>query len=329
MKKNMLLLFSLLLFIFHTTTAHATESEPRNIYTVKQGDSLAQVAHQYHTSVEIVKAINGLQSDSLVPGQKLWVPVMHITTVEDTLESLSSMYHISPTTIKAVNGLSSNQLYIGQKLKIIPANMTMQGQHILMTKEEFKNWLWHHRFNRRVRIIQQHHTWIPSYQHFNGSNHFRLLQGMENYHIKRNGWKNIAQHITTFPDGKIAVSRSFNIDPEGSIGAQANAGGLAIENVGNFDVDYDVMSTAQKETIIYITALLCIKFGLTPSVESITYHHWWDYDTGERVLDNTKDHEVKTCPGTNFFGGNSTRHALQNFYPLVSNKMQELIRSNE
>lgn len=159
----------------------------------------------------------------------------------------------------------------------------MEGQYILMTKEEFRSWLFNNEFTRKISKMQQHHTWSPNYNHFNGSNHFSLLKGMENYHVNEMGWMNIAQNITTFPDGKVAVSRPFNMAPEGSIGLAGNTEGLAIENVGNFDIGYDVMAEQQKETIVYITALISLKFGLTPSIDSITYHHWWDMRTGIRV----------------------------------------------
>lgn len=81
------------------------------------------------------------------------------------------------------------------------------------------------------------------------------------------------------------------------------------------------------ELNITVTALLMLKFGLTPSIDTITYHHWWDINSGERVLDNSEGHAVKTCPGTGFFGGNSTASAKNNFYPLVSQKMQEILKS--
>lgn len=207
------------------------------------------------------------------------------------------------------------------------SNKSVQGQYILMTKEEFRNWLFSNSFTRKISIIQEHHTWLPSYKHFNGSNHFSMLQGMEHFHIKEKGWKNIAQNLTTFPDGKVAVCRPFDIAPEGSIGSIANSAGLNIENVGNFDIGHDVMTKEQKETIVYITALLCIKFGLTPSVDSITYHHWWNLKTGERVLDQGPEYNVKTCPGTGFFGGNSTNHAKNDFYPLVERKIREISAS--
>ena len=236
---------------------------------------------------------------------------------------LLSLIFFIPINIAPVQASTAS----GQALKITPKNLTMQGQYILMTRDEFKNWLLNNRFNRKVSLIQQHHTWLPSYKQFKGNNHFQMLNSMENHHRKTMGWGNIAQNLTIFPDGKVAVSRPFNTAPEGSIGPKANVEGIAIENVGNFDLGNDVMTVEQKESIVYVTALLCIKFGLTPSIDSITYHHWWHYKTKERVLDNAKNYEVKSCPGTGFFGGNTTISANKYFYPLVSKKINEISES--
>jgi hypothetical protein len=154
---------------------------------------------------------------------------------------------------------------------------------------------------------------------------------MESYHVQEMGWSTISQNLTTFPDGKVAVCRPINMAPQGSfafknpaLAKEIEAGSLTIENLGNFDIGGDAMTKAQQETIAYVAALLCLKFGLAPSIDSITYHHWWDMNTGERVLDNSAGHPVKTCPGAAFFGGNSTTSAKTNFYPLIIWKMQEI-----
>lgn len=319
--------------LLNISPAHATNN-PRNIYEVKSGDYLWKIANTYETSVKNLKQINGLQSDLLLVGQKLRVPVMYEVVSGDTLWKLSQAFNSTVQSIKTTNGLTSNMIYIGQKLKIPPKKLNMQGQYVLMTREEFKDWLFNHKFTREIGTIQQHHTYQPSYQQFNGSNHFALLKGMEDYHVNGMGWSNISQQLTTFPDGTVAVGRPFNTPPEGSFGLlddsvmhaiEANA--LAIENVGNFDAGNNQMTAEQRDTIITVTALLMLKFGLTPSIDSITYHHWWDINTGERVLDNGEGHAIKTCPGTGFFGGNSTTTAKNNFYPLVRQKMQEILAS--
>jgi LysM repeat protein len=322
MKKIFVLILSFCIYSINASFTNAAEVMPRTIYVVKPGDSLPVIAQKYGTTVENLRITNGLQSTMLVSGQKLKVPIMYEVVSGDTIQKLSSAYDTSVQTIKTTNKLSDETLYVGQKLKIPPKKMNMQGQYILMTREEFKAWLSNMEFSRKINKIQHHHTWAPSYKHFNGSNHFQMLKGMETFHKQKRKWKTIAQNITTFPDGKIAVSRPFNMEPEGSIGAKANQGAIMIENVGNFDRGHDVMTAAQKETIVTITALLSIKFGLTPSIDTITYHHWWDMKTGERVLD--KGYRVKTCPGTAFFGGNTTISAKKYFYPLVLDKMKEI-----
>jgi LysM repeat protein len=301
---------------------------------VISGDYLWKIANTYGTSVEDLKLINGLQSDLILVGQKLRVPIMYEIVPGDTLWKLSQAFNSTVHSIKTTNGLTSDVIYIGQKIKIPPKKLTMQGQYVLMSREEFKDWIFNHKFTRKVGKIQQHHTYQPSYQQFNGANHFALLKGMEDYHVNEMGWSNISQQLTTFPDGTVAVGRPFNIPPEGSFGLlnksamlAIESDSLAIENVGNFDAGNNAMTSEQRETIITITALLMLKFGLTPSVDSITYHHWWDINTGERVLDNGEGHAVKTCPGTAFFGGNSTASAKNNFYPPVSKKMQEILAS--
>lgn len=330
MKIIRVLLFSLLISLFvNLISVQATSQTSGNLHTVTSGDSLPAIANTYGTTVEELKATNGLLSDTLTVGQKLFVPIIYEVMAGDTLIKIAAAYNSSPQLIKTRNGLTSDELYLGQLLLVPPKRMNIQGQYILMTREEFKNWLFHHQFTRKITLIQQHHTWLPSYKHFHGSNHFKMLKSMENFHVKANGWQNIAQNITTFPDGKVAVCRPFNTAPEGSIGSKANTTGIAIEHVGNFDIGHDVMTKEHRETIIYITAALSMKFGLTPSIDSITYHHWWDLGTGERVLDNGPSYNVKTCPGTGFFGGNSTTDAKTHFYPLIKEKIKEISASME
>lgn len=331
MKKVYMLLFGLLiLFTMNLSPAYAANN-PRNMYDVKPGDYLGKIANSYGTSVNDLKRINGLQSDIILVGQRLRVPVMYAVAPGDTLWELAQTFNSTVQSIKTKNRLTSNHIYVGQKLKIPPKQLTMQGQYILMTREEFKDWIFNHKFNRKIGKIQEHHTYSPSYKQFTGTNHFSMLKGMEEHHVKGMGWSNISQQLTTFPDGKVAVGRPFDTPPEGSYGLlnkaamrRIEADALAIENVGNFDKGNNKMTPEQRETIIAVNALLSLKYGLTPSVDTISYHHWWDINTGERVFDNSKGHAVKSCPGTGFFGGNSTASAKKNFYPLVLQKMKEI-----
>src|SRR5690606_30145174 len=114
-----------------------------------------------------------------------------------------------------------------------------------------------------------------------------------------NGWEDIGQHLTIFPDGIILTGRDFDRDPAGIYGA--NSGAVAIENIGNFDVHRDTMRKEQQDTILKTVAILCHKFDLEISTETIVYHHWYNLISGKR---NDGSNGNKSCPGSNFFGGN-------------------------
>ena len=68
---------------------------------------------------------------------------------------------------------------------------------------EFENWISTIRVGRTILKIQQHHTYIPNYSHFNGTNHFERQLAMKKYHTVQNGWQDFGQHFTIFPDGSI------------------------------------------------------------------------------------------------------------------------------
>lgn len=199
--------------------------------------------------------------------------------------------------------------------------MRQEGEFILFEDVfEFRDWLGSINPNRRIDKIQQHHTYRPGYAEFNGNNHFRLVRGMKNYHVDKNGWSDIAQHFTSFPDGTIVTGRDLAYKPAGIKGANARA--ICIEHIGWFDVGKDQMTERHKEIIIEMNVALCQRFDIAINEDTIIYHHWWDRKSGKRT--NGEGH-TKTCPGTNFFGGNKIEDAQANFYPLLINRMQPAV----
>ena len=191
--------------------------------------------------------------------------------------------------------------------------MTSKFGFTKMDINEFETWISNLRVARTIIHIQEHHTWSPSYINFKGNNHFELQQGMKSYHVSHNGWMDIGQHFTTFPDGTILTGRSLESTPACILGFNTNA--ICIENLGDFDIGKDVMTVEHKNTIVRITAALCKKFGITINSDNVVYHHWFNLTTGVR---NNGTGNNKTCPGTNFFGGNKVENCNQNFLPLVS-----------
>ena len=109
----------------------------KNIYVVKKGDSLYQIAKKYNTTVNDIKSLNNLTSNLLSIGQILKVPISQqeiknppqeetklIYTVKkgDSLYQIAKKYNTTVNDIKSLNNLTSNLLSIDQKLKIPTKN---------------------------------------------------------------------------------------------------------------------------------------------------------------------------------------------------------------
>lgn len=192
-----------------------------------------------------------------------------------------------------------------------------------MTSKEFEAYISNLKIARTILFVQQHHTYIPSYIHFKGNNHFDLQKGMKNTHINVNGWADIGQHFTIFPDGSILTGRSIEKSPACITGNNANA--ICIENLGNFDSVADEMTEAQRNAIVIVTTALCKKFSFIPDANTIVYHHWFNLATGVR---NNGSGNNKSCPGTNFFGGNKVVDCKNHFIPLIKQKLNTVISND-
>lgn len=102
-----------------------------NTYTVQSGDTLYSIAKKYNTTVDEIKNLNNLLSNTLSIGQKLKIPTTSTLTeyIEytvkrgDNLYSIAKRYGITQSELMDYNNLTSNLLSIGQKLRI-PVNST-------------------------------------------------------------------------------------------------------------------------------------------------------------------------------------------------------------
>ena len=193
----------------------------------------------------------------------------------------------------------------------------------VMELSEFKNYINSLKVTRTVKRIQLHHTWSPSYKHFTGNNHLTLQKNMKNYHVNSCGWSDIGQHFTIFPDGKICTGRSLNVAPAGIKGA--NTGAICIECLGNFDKGGDEMTAAQKNAIVGAVKVLLDKFGIDAKI-GVIYHAWWKAD-GSALGTYVAGKSAKTCPGTNFFGGNTREAYEKNLLPLLKVEEKVLLES--
>ena len=107
--------------------AQATGDE----YVVKKGDTLYSIAIKYNTSVDNLKSINNITTDSLAIGQIIKLPSTSSTAGDtyivkkgDTLYSIARTYNTSVDKLKEINNLTSNALAIGQVLKLPNSDMS-------------------------------------------------------------------------------------------------------------------------------------------------------------------------------------------------------------
>lgn len=98
--------------------------DEENIYIVKKGDTLYQIALDNNTTIDEIKSLNNLTNNTLMIGELLKLPSAllpedtYIVQKGDSLYSIASKYNTTVDALKEVNNLESNILSVGQVLKI-------------------------------------------------------------------------------------------------------------------------------------------------------------------------------------------------------------------
>lgn len=107
--------------------------DDKDIYIVKKGDTLWDIAKKYNMSVNKLKEINNLSTNNLKISQTLKITpninessikndeIIYIVKKGDNLYNIANKYNTSVSKIKSLNNLSTDVLQINQKLKI-PSN---------------------------------------------------------------------------------------------------------------------------------------------------------------------------------------------------------------
>lgn len=119
-------LTSNVLSIGQTLQIPSGEISEGNLYTVRSGDSLWNIAGQFNTTVDAIKELNNLTSNLITVGQVLRIPnssnsgtgTRYIVKAGDTLWNIAQRYNTTVSNIRRLNNLTSDILSIGQVLFI-------------------------------------------------------------------------------------------------------------------------------------------------------------------------------------------------------------------
>ena len=193
---------------------------------------------------------------------------------------------------------------------------------------EFEKYLHDEKVTRKISRLQVHHMSLPNYHTwdttdkriYKNNRELGRTKALDDFGKNKWSYKDcnnhyIAQHFNIFPNGKITTGRSLNSKPIGITGWNDYA--ICVEIYGNFDKNKDIMTAAQKQSVIALYALLCKKFNIKPSTDTIRAHCWFT-SGGVYLGDYYASKSAKSCPGTNFMNfGNSRSAFVNNFYPLI------------
>lgn len=153
--------------------------------------------------------------------------------------------------------------------------------------------------------LHVHHTWRPNHSNFNGKNHESVQNGMRNFHMKTNGWDDIAQHVTLFPDGSFLTGRNFGKQPVSIKGYNGSGSKIpfACEMVGDFDIGKDNLEGKQLESILKLA-----KF----------------FDDQKKYIRFHRENAPKTCPGSGI-DKNEFMKAVKNLNKSIQKPKEEKV----
>lgn len=102
------------------TTTDSSINLNSNLYVVKAGDTLWNIAKRYNTTVENLMMMNNLNTDLITIGQRLMVPNKNVYVVKagDTLWNIAKRNNTTVENLMMLNNLNTDLIKPGQIIKL-------------------------------------------------------------------------------------------------------------------------------------------------------------------------------------------------------------------
>lgn len=112
-------------------------------YTVQKGDTLYGISKQFGISVDDIKKLNNLTSNTLEAGQVLQIrenqsPTTYTVKKGDNLYVISKRFNIPVSELMKINNLANDSLQIGQVLNLMQNDLA--GEEEIMVMPIYENY---------------------------------------------------------------------------------------------------------------------------------------------------------------------------------------------
>ena len=137
-----------------------------NTYTVKSGDSLWSIAKKYNVSVDELKRLNNLTTNTLRIGQILKIPGVsepsgnnvYIVKSGDSLWSIAQKYNTTINALMQANNLTSSVLQVGERLIIPTSPNTGEGTNTYTVKSGDSLYTIANKYNTTVSALMNYNN---------------------------------------------------------------------------------------------------------------------------------------------------------------------------
>lgn len=187
-----------------------------NVYIVKSGDSLWSIAKKLGTTVDELKKINNLTSNTLQIGQKLIIPNgnneeetpeseknIYVVQKGDSLWSIAKKFNTTVAELKRINNLKTETLSIGQKLKIKEDNLAEDNENdyvIYIVKSG----------DSLYKIANIYNTTVSEIMTLNNLKNTNLSIGQELKIPNNSSSESLTTYIVKSGDSLWSIARRFN-----------------------------------------------------------------------------------------------------------------------